>query len=156
MDKNSKIKYQNAKLRSSIILIFAFCILIFVASCGKKEVKKASEDSKIATEAFALVEAIRDAYIKKDLKALEKNTTKEGFRTISSSIKTFDSVELTFTPVWVEIEDNVVHLNESWKGRWKKSGRITEERGMAVFVLKGNPLKVDNILRANPFKYPAD
>jgi hypothetical protein len=31
------------------------------------------------------------------------------------------------------------------------SGRKTEERGMAVFEMQGNPLKVTRILRANPF-----
>ncbi len=137
-------------------LILAFIVFAFVASCGKKEVKKVSEDSKIATEAFALAETIKDAYIKRDLKVIEQNTTREGFRTISSAMKVFDSSDLAFTPVWVEIEDNVVHLNVSWKGTWKKAGKTTEERGMAVFVLKGRPLKVDNILRANPFKYPVD
>ncbi len=138
------------------LLIYAIIVFVFVASCGKGEVKKVSEDSKIATEAFSLAEKIREAYTKKDLSTIEKNSTREGFRTISSAFKTFDSVDLTFSPVWVEIEDNVVHLNISWKGTWQKGGKTMEERGMAVFVLKGRPLKVDNILRANPFRYPAD
>jgi len=135
-------------------LIVAFIMFVFVASCGKGEVKKISEDSKIATEAFSLAEKIREAYAKRDMAVIEKNATREGFRTISSALRSFDSVDLTFSPVWVEIEDSVVHLNISWKGTWQKGGRKTEERGMAVFVLKGRPLKVDNILRANPFKYP--
>ncbi|BCB97350.1 lipoprotein [Dissulfurispira thermophila] len=138
------------------LLVYAVMVFVFVASCGKGEVKKVSEDSKIATEAFALAEKIRDAYVKRDISGIESNTTRDGFRTISSTLKTFDSVVLTFTPAWVEIEGNVVHLNISWKGTWQKSGKITEERGMAVFVLKGRPLKVDNILRANPFRYPTE
>lgn len=138
------------------LLIYAIIAFIFVASCGKGEVKKVSEDSKIATEAFSLAEKIRESYAKKDLSAIEKSSTREGFRTISSAFKTFDSVDLTFSPVWVEIEDNVVHLNISWKGTWQKGGKTTEERGMAVFVLKGRPLKLDNILRASPFRYPVD
>lgn len=138
------------------LLVYAIIVFVFVASCGKGEVKKVSEDSKMATEAFSLAEKIREAYAKKDLSTIEKNSTREGFRTISSAFKPFDSVDLTFNPVWVEIEDNMVHLNISWKGRWQKNGKTTEERGMAVFVLKGRPLKVDNILRANPFSHPAD
>lgn len=135
-------------------LLLALIMFVFVASCGKGEVKKVSEDSKIATEAFALAETIRAAYTKRDLAIIEKNATREGFRTISSALRSFDSVDLTFSPVWVEIEDNVVHLNISWKGTWQKGSKKTEERGMAVFVLKGRPLKVDNILRVNPFRYP--
>jgi hypothetical protein len=159
MNRNSKIKAQSAsggaKLTNSVILIFAFCILIlFAASCGKKEVKKVSEDSKMATEAFAIVETLKEAYVKKDYGTIEKNTTKEGFRAIKTAMKSFDAAELTFNPVLMEINDEVVRLNVSWKGIWQEKGKTTEERGMAVFVLKGRPLKVDNILRANPFRYP--
>ncbi|MDI6801607.1 MAG: hypothetical protein QMD01_06095 [Thermodesulfovibrionales bacterium] len=135
------------------LFILVIAILVFVPSCGKKEVKKVSEDSIIATEAFELVETIRNAYIKKDLIAIERNSTKEGFRTISSAMKSFDSAELSFSHVFMEIDKNAIYLNVSWKGKWKKGEQTTEERGMAVFVLKGRPLKVDNVLRANPFRY---
>lgn len=138
------------------LLVYVIIGFILTTSCGKGEVKKVSEDSKIATEAFALAEKVREAYAKRDLSSIERNSTREGFRTISSALKSFDSVDLTFTPAWVEIEDNVVYLNISWKGMWQKSGKTFEERGMAIFVLKGRPLKVDNILRANPFKYPTE
>lgn len=127
---------------------------VFVVSCGKEAVKKVSEDSRMATETFAVVNAIRESYIHKDVLEIEKNTTQDGFRTISSMIKPFDSAELTFNPVLVEIEEGTVNLNVSWKGTWKKDGNTTDERGMAVFVLKGMPLKVDAVLRSNPFKYP--
>jgi hypothetical protein len=150
------VEFKKAEVFMKRLLVYAIILFVFVASCGKGEVKKVSEDSKMATEAFSLAEKIREAYAKKDLSTIEKNSTREGFRTISSALKTFDSVDLTFSPVWVEIEDNVVHLNISWKGIWQKGGKTTEERGMAVFVLKGRPLKVDNILRANPFRYLAD
>lgn len=136
------------------LLIFAFIILAFVVSCGKKEVKKVSDDSKLATEAFALAETIKDAYVKRDMDTLARNTTKEGLRTISGSMKVFDSAVVTFNPVWVEIDGDVINVNISWTGTWQKSGKTTEERGMAVFVMKGRPLKVDNVLRATPFKYP--
>lgn len=137
-----------------LLVLVLTATLVVMVSCGKKEVKKVSESSKIATEAFALAETIKNSYLKKDFEAIEKNTTREGFRVISRSIKIFDSAELSFNPVWVEIDDNESRLNVSWKGTWKKAGKITEERGMAIFVLKGAPLKVDNILRANPFAQP--
>lgn len=136
------------------ILIVMLMMLAFVASCGKGEIKKVSEDSIIATDAFAVAEEIRGAYIKRDIQSIEKNTTKDGFRIISSAMKSFDSVDLTFSPVWVEIDGDIVNLNISWKGTWQKAGKTFEERGMAVFVLRGRPLKVDNILRSNPLRYP--
>jgi|SRR5208283_1102068 len=129
-------------------------LLILIASCGKKEVKKQSEDSKLATQAFEVVEAIREAYVNKSLRTLENNTTKEGYRTILSAMKDFDSVEMNFNPVLMEMEGDEVSVNISWKGKWQKGEKISEERGMGVFLLKGKPLKLDNILRGNPFIYP--
>lgn len=138
------------------LLIAAIIMAVFIAACGKKEVKKVSEDSRIATEAFTLAETIRAAYANRDLSAIEKNSTRDGARAIIGGIKAFDSVDLTFNPAWVEIDGDTVHLNVSWKGIWKRGGKTVEERGMAVFVLKGSPLKADNVLRANPFRYPMD
>jgi hypothetical protein len=136
------------------LITVTLAIVLLLSACGKKEVKKVTEDSTTATEAFALADVIRDAYLNKDVLVIEKNCTKEGFRAISSVVRPFDSAELSFTPVWVEIDNGVVNLNVSWNGKWRKGGKMTEERGMAVFVMKGKPLKVDAVLRANPFKYP--
>lgn len=128
---------------------------LLVVSCGKTAVKKVSEDSRTATGSFAVLDSIKEAYCKRDVADIERYTTIDGFRAINSVIKSFDSAELSFTPVLVEIGDEgTVDVNVTWKGTWKKDGKTTEERGMAVFVLKGMPLKVDAVLRANPFKYP--
>jgi hypothetical protein len=59
---------------------------------------------------------------------------------------------LEFVPTWVVIDDTVVKLTISWKGTWTVSGSTTEDRGIAVFVMEGQPLKLANILRANPFQ----
>jgi hypothetical protein len=135
----------------AMLLMFA---AVLIVSCGKKEVKPVSRDSKTATEAFAVINKIKDAYLKNDLAAIQSNTTPDGFRTIKSSIHAFDSAELSFTPVFVEIEADKVTVNVSWKGSWTKGSSTYNERGMAVFVLKGAPLKVDGIIRATPFRYP--
>lgn len=137
-----------------VAVVAVLILAVLAASCGTKAVKKVSEDSKTATETFAVVDAIKDAYLKRDVSGIEKKTTKDGFRRISSVIKSFDSAKLDFNPVLVEIEEGTVNFNVSWIGTWTKDGKTTEERGMAVFVLKGVPLKVDDVLRVNPFKYP--
>lgn len=128
--------------------------IIFLISCGKGEVKKVSEESKLAQEAFELAETIRSAYIKNDRETLERNFSVDGYRELIGAIKSFDSAELTFTPLWVEIEDSIVSLNVSWKGTWIVMGKRTEERGVAVFMLEGRPLKLSRVLRANPFRQP--
>jgi hypothetical protein len=129
-------------------------MLICIISCGKKEVKKVSEESKIAQEAFQLAETIRSAYLDNNRKALEKNSTEDGYRELIGAMKFFDSAELEFIPTWVEIDDPVVRLTVSWKGAWTVSDLKKEDKGIAVFVMEGEPLKLAHVLRANPFRQP--
>lgn len=140
------------------ILIFKsvifFVVILFLISCGKKEVKKVSEESIIAREAFQIAENIKNAYLDNDRKALEKNSTKDGYRELIGAIKNFDSADLEFIPTWVEIEDSVVRLTISWKGTWIIRDISKDDRGVAVFVLEGQPLKLSHVLRANPFRQP--
>ncbi|MEW6067723.1 MAG: hypothetical protein AB1610_05495 [Nitrospirota bacterium] len=105
-------------------------------------------------EAFALMETIKNAYINKDMELIKDSSTEEGYKELSGVIKKFDSVELTFTPTWVEIEDSTISLTVSWKGVWMAYGNRKEERGLAVFILEGRPLRLSKILRANPFRQP--
>ena len=146
---------KNLKIRNSISLLFAFLMFIFLmVSCGKKEVKPVSEDSKIALEAFRLADTLKEGYIKNDGAILEKNSTKDGYKEIVEARKSFDSAELSFTPRWVEIEGSTVNLHVVWNGTWTARGKKIEDRGLAVFVMEGRPLKLARVLRANPFKQP--
>lgn len=144
-------------LKQEILIFkrFIFLIVIFsLLSCGGKEVKKVSEESIIAQEAFQLAEDIKNAYLDNDRKTLEKNSTTDGYRELVGAIKKFDSAELEFNPMWVEIKDPVVKLTISWEGKWTVSDISKEDKGIAVFVLKGQPLKLSQVLRANPFRQP--
>ncbi|OGW37219.1 MAG: hypothetical protein A2Y97_11650 [Nitrospirae bacterium RBG_13_39_12] len=131
-----------------------FLLITLLVSCGSKEVKPVSEDSKITQEAFTLAEIVIDAYINDNRATLESNFTKDGYRELITDIKIFDSAELTFTPTWVEIEDSVVSITVSWKGTWTVSGEKKEERGVAVFVFEERPLKLSHVLKENPFRQP--
>ncbi|MBA4372651.1 MAG: hypothetical protein C0402_07275 [Thermodesulfovibrio sp.] len=137
--------------KTVLLLIVA---LSFAACGGKKEVKQVSQESAAYTEAAAMAETIRNAFVGNDRVALQKNSTEQGYRDITASKKMFDQIELSFTPRWFEIEQNQVLLNVSWKSVWTIAGKKTEDRGMAVLVLEGRPLKVSKVLRANPFIYP--
>ncbi|NLI29991.1 MAG: hypothetical protein GX423_07945 [Nitrospiraceae bacterium] len=136
------------------VILLMIALVVFVAGCGKKAVKPVSADSKTATEAFALIENVRQAYVNRNMTALQAYTTPEGFQSISSMIKPFDSVKMEFRPMLVDIRDGVVTIYVSWTGVWMAAGQKHEERGLASFALKGAPLKVDNVLRASPFRYP--
>jgi len=129
-------------------------VIVLLVSCGKKEVKPVSPESKIAQEAFGAAEAIRNAYIKNDRETIERYSTKDGFKELTGAIKSFESVELTFIPTWVEIENSVVSLHVSWNGKWIVRGKRTEERGVAVFIFEGSPLKLARVQRENPFRQP--
>jgi hypothetical protein len=136
-------------------LVIGFLVVTFVTACGgKKEVKQVSQDSKVSQEAFSLAETIRTAYVKKEFATISDRCTKEGYKDIIDSVKYFDSVDLSFTPRWVEIDKTMVTLNIAWKGSWVVGKDTVRERGMAVFLLEGTPLKLTKILKGNPFKYP--
>ena len=147
-------------LRQSILQFFRILVLLTVsflfllAACGGKEAKKVSPESLLAQEAFKLAETLKSAYVEKDRASLEAHSTESGYRELISSMKSFDGAELSFTPTWVEIQDSTVHLTVSWKGTWSVKGKTAEERGIAVFVLEGEPLKLGQIQRANPFRQP--
>ncbi len=135
------------------ICIVVVCSLI--AACGgDKETKKVSEESQLATEAFALAETLRNAYLKNNRKVLEKNSTQDAYRELIGAIKDFDRAELSFTPTWVEILDSTVQLTISWKGVWTVNQKTFEERGSALFVFEGRPLTLAGVQRDNPFRQP--
>ena len=136
-------------MKKIVLLLLASLLLL---SCGgKKEVKQVTQESKAATEAFGVAETIRNAFVKKDSATIQRNATEAGFKDITAGRQVFDSVDITFTPRWVEIDGDKMLVNISWKSTWMQSGRKSDERGMAVFEMEGNPLKLSRILRANPF-----
>ncbi|MGC2063181.1 MAG: hypothetical protein WA610_09385 [Thermodesulfovibrionales bacterium] len=139
-------------MKKTVLLLVV--IVLFTACGGKKEVKPVSQESATYTEAATLAETIRNAFVSNDRVTLQKNATEQGYRDITASKKMFDQLELTFTPRWFEIEQNQVLLNVSWKSVWTIMGKKAEDRGMAVMVMEGRPLKVSKVLRANPFIYP--
>ena len=143
---------RKVNLMRYLILCVVFVSLCF--SCGGKETRKSSEEARLAEEAFRLADTLKNAYEKNALATLEENSTKEGYRDLIAAIKKFDRADLSFTPTWVEIKDSTVFLTISWKGTWIVRGASTDERGLAVFVLEGHPLKLVRIQRENPFSQP--
>ncbi len=140
---------------SRILILFSVGLLVFLLiSCGKKEIKSLSEDSKIAQEAFNILDKLKKAYLERDHETLHEYTSKDYFTEIVGAIKNFDDAELSFTPTWVEIEDPTVYITVSWKGSWKLKGNVVDQRGIAIFEFKGRPLKLSGIHRDNPFGQP--
>jgi len=146
------LQTRKISLINFVVLIGLFIMLLM--SCGKKEVKPVSQESKLAQEAFQVAETLKQAYIKNNRSTLENNSTNDGYRELIGVMKKFDKVELTFTSTWVEIKDSSVYLSVSWKGVWTVGTKSSEERGLAIFVLEGSPLKLARVQRDNPFRQP--
>ncbi len=148
---SSRILYRVSRL----LILFSVSLLVFLLiSCGKNEVKPVSEDSKIAQEAFNVLETLKTAYLERDHERLQEYSSNDYFKEIVAAIKNFDDMELSFTPTWVEIEDSKVYITVSWKGSWKLKGNVVDQRGIALFEFEGRPLKLSNIHRDNPFRQP--
>lgn len=135
-------------------ILFLLFFGLLLVSCGKKEVKQVSQESKITMEAFSLAETVKNAFMVKDTVTLQKNATTDGYKDITANTRRYENVEITFSPRWVDIENNQLHVNISWKSAWVVAGKRIDERGMAVFLMEGTPLKVARILRGNPFICP--
>ncbi len=149
-----QLKRADVRAIAGICILSLFLVVMAGACGGKKEVKRESQESKTAQEAFAIAEALRAAYVQKDYSAIADKCTKEAYKEIIDSIRHFDSVELEFTPRWVEIDKTKVLLNESWKGTWVVGRDTVRERGMVVLQMDGRPLKLTKIVRGSPFRYP--
>jgi len=152
--REQRLRQRNIVTCLAASLPFVLLLALAAACGGKKEVKQVSQESRVAQESFSVVEELRIAYLKKDFTAIAGYCTTEGYREIVDSLKYFDSVDISFTPRWVEMEKSQVYVNVSWQGSWKVGKDTFRERGMAIFLFEGTPLKLANIVRGNPFKYP--
>jgi hypothetical protein len=139
-------------MKKAVILL---CAALFLFACSKKEVKPVSIESNTSLEAFNLADTIENAFVKKDNETIRQNTTPEGYNAVMANTKPYDSVEFSFTPRWVDIDGSQVTLNVSWQSTWTASGKKVRDRGMAVFLMEGKPLKLTKIIQGNPFVFPA-
>lgn len=142
-------------MRRPVLFLFCGMILLSLISCSsKKTVKQASQESRYSQDAFVVAETLRDAFVKKDLATLRQHSTEDGLKDLTANRNVYDTAELSFTPRWVEIEGGKIFVNIAWTSVWTLSGRRHDARGMTVFLMEGQPLKLTKILRANPFIFP--
>jgi len=130
----------------------ALCLLA-VVSCGK-DIKATPAESVVAASTVKLLGDIKEAYAGRNMTRLAELTTEEGYRDLGLAIKQFDKATLRFTPTWMDIKENRIEVYVAWEGTWEIGKDVSEERGLAVFVLVGNPSRLDEVHRASPFAYP--
>ncbi|NOX21355.1 MAG: hypothetical protein GXO99_08925 [Nitrospirae bacterium] len=131
-----------------------FIATLFLFSCSSEKKKPVPEEARLAQEAFRIAEKVKDAYLVKNNSLIQRLTTRNGYLRIISSVKDFDVAILSFTPKWVDIEGNELYLYIDWTGTWQVGTKSYTEKGLAAFKFRLNPLKLDDILRNNPFSFP--
>lgn len=136
------------------LLVLVMVSGLLLSACGKKDVKPTPMEAKAANSAIELIERIKDGYLKGDKEGMKKDMTNDGYMSITTGMKSFDSAELAFMTKWVSIKDKSIMVDVSWTGTWHKGDNSDSGKGLAVFILKGEPPKLDEIGRDNPFIYP--
>ncbi|MBF0472188.1 MAG: hypothetical protein HQK91_05105 [Nitrospirae bacterium] len=140
------------RTKKNIIILFLIAVLL---SCSSpKEVKV--DTSGISTTATAMkkIEMIKEAYIKKNMDQIKDLINVDTYRLLKLQLKNFDEATLTFNPIWVEISKETIQLTCAWEGNWKLDKKVTKERGVAIFVLQADNMKLSQILRSSPFIFP--
>ncbi|GMR03329.1 MAG: hypothetical protein BMS9Abin21_163 [Thermodesulfovibrionia bacterium] len=128
-------------------------LIIFVSiflGCSSKAKVKPSADSKLTIEALNSIDTLKTAYEGKDWDAFRSRLAPVLTRKISKE-PSFEKTELSFSPRMVDINNSDVMVSLNWMGEWVISGKEKRDRGVAVFVFEGTPLKLIRIDGDNPF-----
>ncbi len=139
-------------MKNNIFAILIILLFIFPACSGKDKVKP-SADSLLTTDALSTIHAVRTAYEEKDHDFLKNHLVPELAEDISKELS-FEKAELSFTPKMVKITDSTITVDLNWKGSWVVKGDKLQDRGAAVFVLDGSPMKLIRLIGDNPFHTP--
>jgi cell division septation protein DedD len=132
------------KLYTSIIILG-----LILLGCGKDQVKP-SADSTLTQQALNSIRTIITAYEEKDRNTL-RNHLAPGIADSILEELSFEKAELSFVPRMVRIIGPAVNINLTWQGTWTIQGNGMKNRGIAVFVLEGEPLKLVKVEGDTPF-----
>ncbi|MEF9425805.1 MAG: hypothetical protein L0956_00995 [Candidatus Mariimomonas ferrooxydans] len=127
-----------------IILVSVFL------GCSSKEKIKPSDDSQLTTEAMNSINTLKTSYEEKDWDTFRSRLTPVLATKISKE-PSFEKAELSFSPRMVDINNSDVMVSLNWMGEWVIRGKERRDRGVAVFVFEGTPLKLSRIEGDNPF-----
>ncbi len=118
--------------------------------CNSKENVKPSADSNLTIEALNSIDTLKTAYEGKDRDAFRSRLAPVLAAKTSNELS-FEKAELSFSPRMVDINNSEVMVSLNWMGEWVIRGKVRRDRGIAVFVFGGTPLKLIRIDGDNPF-----
>lgn len=137
------------KKASTVLIILSFIFL----SCGGKDKVKPSADSLLATEAIKSINIIKIAYQEKNKDILQNHLDSVIAESVLKELF-FDKAELSFTPRMVQIDASIVMVNLNWQGTWLVKGNSLKNRGVAVLLFEGSPMKLIRVDGDSPFHIP--
>jgi len=139
--------------RKCTVMLFILLSVAVFSSCASDEEKRPTPEVEMATRAFALAEKVRDAYLSHDSESLRQLCSADLFGALKETMNHYEGGSIEFRMRWVDIDrDGTVHLYVSWKRSGGNGGEMEEAgSGMAVFVISGEPLRVEKVLRESPF-----
>jgi hypothetical protein len=142
-------------MKRTAVFLLALLTLV-LSSCATEEKRGPSEDVLLTDRALEVVEHVRAVYARGDVKAMKPLFTEEGYSRMVRDVKKFESVELEFTPRWVEIKaDGAVHVQVVWEGTWDLGDNWVEVRdGMVTFVLEPGKWLIRDLKLTSPFGQP--
>jgi cell division septation protein DedD len=129
--------------------LYVLTLVFLFFSCGKDEVKP-SADSTLTMKALTSMKTIKTAYEEKDLTALQNHLASGISESLAKEL-IFEKTELSLVPRLVRIINQTVKISLNWQGTWTVEGNSTKNRGVAVFVFEGDPMRLIEIEGDSPF-----
>ena len=132
-------------------------LALVLLACGSQE-KRPSQDVLLAEQATKHIERLRSEYASMSMSGLEALCSAEAYEAIERDLgkNAHSPSTLEFVPEWVEISvDGTIEVRVGWSGTWTLSGgEEARDKGKAVFVLGGRPMRLQKLKGASPFAAP--
>jgi len=140
-----------------IYCIVTLLLLLSLVACSSDEKRGPSEDVVMTGDALELIDKARVAYINHDINGMQKYYTQDGYAAMVRDVKKFESVELTFTPRWVDIDtQGELQVQIAWEGTWNLGEEIIEKReGIVTFIISKKPYLISGQKMTSPFAQPS-
>jgi len=130
-------------MRLPIVVLGAGLLWTAASGCSAKEVRY-PEDHARFTKIDKAVEALRDAYARRDLSDIQglllpREALEKATNDIRKDFETFQEISLEWTIDRMVIEGETVEVIVSWAGQWQRTPADTglRERGQGVLQWAG-------------------
>jgi NAD(P)-dependent dehydrogenase (short-subunit alcohol dehydrogenase family) len=114
-----------------------------LAGCSSKELRY-PEDHARFVKIDKAVEALRNAYVRKDLSDIQslmlpREALEKAVRDIQQDFQTYQEIALEWTVDRIVIEGEAIEVVVNWAGEWRKTAADTgtRERGQGVLQWAG-------------------